>query len=285
MSNHDYDRIERAIHYLEQHAREQPALERVAQAVGLSPFHFQRLFRRWAGVSPKRFLQYLTIEHAKAALADGQSVLAATYAAGLSGPGRLHDLFVTVDAMTPGEFKREGRDLLIRYGVHPTPFGACLTAVTHRGVCTLEFVDLEGRAAAVQRLKRRWAGARLTEDHAGTARFAERIFAAPAGEGPITLHIRGTNFQLKVWDALLSVPPGAAVTYTDLGRALGRPGAARAIGAAVGANPVAYAIPCHRVLRKTGAVGGYRWGAPRKRAILAWEALRVGDREARRAVR
>lgn len=271
-SAYDYARIERAIHYLERHAREQPSLADAARAVALSPFHFQRLFRRWAGVSPKRFLQYLTVEHAKTALLEGRSVLAATYEAGLSGPGRLHDLFVAVDAMTPGEFKERGGDLVIRYGVHPSPFGDCVIATTHRGICGLEFVADGAPREATARLRRRWTRAELREEPEATVRYAERIFHTPAAVAPLTLHLKGTNFQLKVWEALLRVPPGSAVTYEDLGRAAGRPGAARAVGSAVGANPVAYVIPCHRVLRKTGALGDYRWGVARKRAMLGWEA-------------
>lgn len=272
----DYHRIEAVIRYLEAHAGEQPSLQDAAAAVGLSEFHLQRLFRRWAGVSPKRFLQYLTIEHAKRALREGLSVLAAAYEAGLSGPGRLHDLFVAVEAVTPGEYKALGAALEVRYGVAPSPFGECVLAVTERGVCALEFVSDDDRDAPVARLRRAWPGARLVHDPQRVSRQADRIFGPAAGRtGPITLLLQGTNFQLKVWQALLAIPAGAATSYGALAEALDAPGSARAVGGAVGKNPIAYLIPCHRVLRESGRFGDYRWGAERKRAILGWEAARA----------
>lgn len=271
----DYRRIEAAIRFLEAHADRQPPLRAVAEAVGLSDFHFQRLFRRWAGVSPKRFLQYLTVERAKEALREGRSVLAAAYESGLSGPGRLHDLFVTVEAVTPGEYKASGSGLTIGYGFRPSPFGECVIAATDRGVCALEFVEGGSRREAVDRLVRAWPAAVIREHEAMAASYGERIFGGEGGR-PLTLVLRGTNFQLKVWEALLRIPRGAATTYGDLARATGRPGAARAVGSAVGRNPVAYLIPCHRVLRTTGAFGGYRWGTARKQAMLGWEAAQRG---------
>ncbi len=276
MPNRDYDRIARAITYLDRHAETQPGLAEMARAAGLSEFHFQRLFRRWAGVSPKRFLQHLTARRAKTALGTGRSVLEATYDAGLSGPGRLHDLLVAVDAVTPGEFKTAGAGLTIRYGIHPTPFGDCLIAVTPRGICALEFVEPGTRRDAAARLREAWGGADLREAPDVTAPYAARIFESAGDDRPLTLFLRGTNFQLKVWEALLRVPEGVTVTYGDLALLAGTPSAARAVGSAVGRNPIAYVIPCHRVIRATGAVGGYRWGEARKRAMLAWESARTG---------
>jgi AraC family transcriptional regulator of adaptative response/methylated-DNA-[protein]-cysteine methyltransferase len=272
----DYRRIEAVIRFLESKAGEQPSLQDAARAVGLSEFHLQRLFRRWAGVSPKRFLQYLTVEHAKRALRDGLSVLAAAYEAGLSGPGRLHDLFVAVEAVTPGEYKALGSGLEVRYGLAPSPFGECLVALTDRGICGLEFVADGDRASAVLGLRRAWPGARLEEDRDAARVVAGRIFGpADARRGPLTLFLKGTNFQLKVWQALLQIPAGAATSYGALAEAIDQPEAARAVGGAVGRNPIAYLIPCHRVLRESGKFGDYRWGAERKRAMLGWEASRV----------
>lgn len=271
MNVREYQRIQYSIEYLERHFRDHPSLDEVARAVGLSPFHFQRLFKRWAGISPKRFVQFLTIERAQAALQEGRSALQAAYEAGLSGPGRLHDLFVAVDAVTPGEFKEGGAGLTIRYGIHPSPFGACLVALTDRGICGLEFVDGALRTA-VLRLKERWPAAHVVADPETTEATARRIFARRASDEPLTLFLRGTNFQIKVWEALLTLPPGTAVSYSDIAAAIGHAGADRAVGSAVGRNPIAYLIPCHRVLRRSGAIGSYRWGTARKRAMLAWEA-------------
>jgi len=278
MNHPDYQRIARAIAYLEEHATEQPSLEEVADFIGLSPFHFQRLFSAWAGVSPKRFLQYLTVENAKRLLRQSESVLGAACEVGLSGPGRLHDLFVGVEAVTPGEYKQFGRDLRIDYGFHPTPFGDCLIAVTERGICALRFVDTE-RRQVLDELRNEWAESDLTENAERTAPLITRIFAAPGMEqgAPLRLLLKGTNFQLKVWQALLKIPEGRVASYGALARALGHPQAHRAVGSAVGRNPLAYLIPCHRVLRANGELGGYRWGTTRKRAILAREAARISS--------
>ncbi|NIM47858.1 MAG: methylated-DNA--[protein]-cysteine S-methyltransferase [Gemmatimonadales bacterium] len=271
----DYRRIEAVIRFLEGNAGRQPSLQQTAAAVDLSEFHLQRLFRRWAGVSPKRFLQFLTVQHAKEALREGLSVLATAYETGLSGPGRLHDLFVAVEAVTPGEYKDFGEDVEIRYGFAPSPFGDCLIAATGRGVCGLEFVMDGDRVAPVERLEGAWPGARLVEDRATAASYVNRIFAPAAGRTePVTLLLKGTNFQLKVWRALLQIPPGAATSYGALAEAIRQPSAARAVGNAVAKNPIAYLIPCHRVLRESGAFGGYRWGGARKQAMLGWEAAR-----------
>jgi AraC family transcriptional regulator of adaptative response/methylated-DNA-[protein]-cysteine methyltransferase len=271
----DYGRIARAIEFLESHHTEQPTLEQVAGHLGLSPFHCQRLFRRWAGVSPKRFLQALTVEHAKSALRRGASVLDAAFESGLSGPGRLHDLLISMEGMSPGEYKKGGQDLSILYGFHPSPFGQALIGITERGVCGLVFATGSDRGAALQDLQSRWPGACLKERGAETAPFIQRIFSPDSkATTPIHLLVRGTNFQIRVWQALLRIPAGSRVSYGDLAQALGKAGGARAIGGAVGANPVGFLIPCHRVIRQTGALGGYRWGLERKRAMLAWEGVR-----------
>ena len=266
----DYARVERAISYLEENFRDQPELETVAEAVGLSTAHFQRMFKRWAGISPKRFVQYLTLDHARQRLTESASVLDASYASGLSGPSRLQDLFVTYEAMTPGDYKRDGDGVEIVYGVHPSPFGPCFIGQTERGVCALGFAGDAASATPLEDFKRRWCNADFREDYHQTAGTAARIFGAAGGK--LALDLRGTNFQLKVWEALLRIPPGAVVSYDALAGALDKPGAARAVGRAVAANPVSYLIPCHRVIRKSGRFHNYYWGPKRKRAMLAWEA-------------
>ncbi len=269
----DYQRIEQAILYLEMHAAEQPSLNNLADHIGLSPYHFQRLFQRWAGVSPKRFLQYLTVEHAKKLLRESASVLDATFEVGLSSPGRLHDLFVSVEAVTPGEFKAFGKGLEFHYGFHPTPFGECLLVLSERGICSLGFTEEKSREQVLDELDHRWKAADMTEDVTATGAVVERIFAptGPGAERPLKLLLRGTNLQLKVWEALLRIPEGMTVSYSRLAESIGRPKATRAVASAVGRNPIAYLIPCHRVLRTTGEIGGYRWGTARKRAILVKE--------------
>jgi len=278
----DYQRIERAIVYLSGNFRAQPSLAEVASHVGLSEFHFQRLFGRWVGITPKRFLQFLTKEHAKALLAQSRSVLDAAYDAGLSGPSRLHDLLLSTEAVTPGEYRNAGEGLRIVWGVHPSPFGRCLVAATERGVCALRFVHVSGstrsEADAVEWLARAWPRATLVPDPGETAALVSRIFAFSAGDPtPLHLHVRGTNFQIKVWEALLRVPAGAVVSYGDIARSIGAPRSTRAVGGAVGGNCILYLIPCHRVIREGGEFGDYRGGAARKKAILAWEAARSGD--------
>ena len=274
MDNPDYRRIEQAIAYLEEHALEQPSLDDVAEQIGLSSYHFQRLFKSWAGVSPKRFLQYLTIENAKKLLRESVSVLDTALDVGLSGPSRLHDLFVSVEAMTPGEFKSQGKDLRIGYGFHATPFGECLLAVTPRGICSLAFVEPETRSVALNELQDTWRESALVEDQNAGKEAIETIFSQTRGQTqePLKVLLRGTNFQVKVWEALLRIPEGSVVSYSSLADAIGRPKAHRAVGTAVGHNPIGYLIPCHRVLRANGEIGGYHWGTTRKRAILAREA-------------
>jgi AraC family transcriptional regulator of adaptative response/methylated-DNA-[protein]-cysteine methyltransferase len=269
----DYLRIEKAISFLQSNYTRQPDLQEIARSVHLSEYHFQRLFTRWAGISPKKFLQYLTLEHAKRALKQSRSVLDATFDAGLSSPGRLHDLFVTIEAMTPGEFKQSGEGLTIHYGFHPTLFGECLLAVTERGICGLSFVPKGKRTQVLKELRDRWTGATLRESTRATQPFIERLFAKPVKNRrePLQLLLMGTNFQIKVWEALVRIPEGVVVSYEDLARVIGNSKASRAVGSAVGKNPVAYVIPCHRVIRREGIIGNYHWGPERKKALLGWE--------------
>ena len=271
----DYTRIACAINYLQAHANDQPDLARVARHVGLSENHFQRLFTRWAGVSPKRFLQCMTLEDARRRLIETRNTLDLAAAVGLSGSGRLHDLFVTLDAMSPGEARLGGAGLDIRYGIHDTRFGPALIAATARGVCAVHFVD--DQDAAPEHLRTAWPNARVLRDPSATAAIARRMFAPLARDTgqPLAVLVKGTNFQIQVWRALLALPAGAVTTYGDLAGALQMPDAARAVGAAVGANALAWLIPCHRVIRATGALSGYRWGVERKAAMLAWEAAQA----------
>jgi AraC family transcriptional regulator of adaptative response/methylated-DNA-[protein]-cysteine methyltransferase len=273
----DYARIERAIRFIAANFRRQPDLADVAHAVGLSPYHCQRLFRRWAGVSPKRFLQYLTAAHAGTLLRDSKNLLDAAFASGLSGTGRLHDLMISMHAVTPGEVRQHGAGVTIRYGVHPTPFGDCFIALTPRGVCALDFLPRGTTTAALADVRRRWPQARLEHDADATRTIARRIFRRGT-RSRLDLHLAGTNFQIKVWEALLRIPPGAVASYADVARAVGRPRAVRAAASAVADNPVGFLIPCHRVIRSTGALGEYHWGAARKQALLAWEAAGTAHR-------
>ncbi|HET9870461.1 MAG TPA: methylated-DNA--[protein]-cysteine S-methyltransferase [bacterium] len=269
----DYALIERSIRTLADHYAENPPLARLAKDAGLSPFHFQRLFKRWAGVSPKRFAQYLSAENAKRRLRSAKSLLDATFESGLSSPGRLHDLLVSVEAMTPGDYRRRGRDLVIEYGTFPSPFGDCLAALTPRGLCGLAFLDARGPGHALRDFKRRWPLSTFRPNPRRAARVGKQVFARKGKARP-RLVLRGTPFQLKVWEALLRVPEKALVTYGELARRVGHPKASRAVGTAVGRNPVAYLIPCHRVIRETGVLGDYHWGAARKKALVGWEGAR-----------
>jgi len=271
----DYLRIEQAIQYLENHYKDQPNLDEVAASIGLSEYHFQRMFTRWAGVSPKRFLQYLTKEGAKELLNHSENLLDTTYQIGLSSLGRLHDLFVTAEAITPGEYKSRGIGLTIRYGIHPTPFGKCLIGVTERGICHLSFVQT-GEGEAIDALVSDWKEAKMIEDHRSTAPLIAPIFDLnQRGKTALHLHLSGTNFQLKVWEALLNIPVGAVTTYEHIALEVGKPKATRAVGTAVGNNPIAVLIPCHRVIRKVGGFGNYRYGVPLKMALLGWEQIQV----------
>jgi AraC family transcriptional regulator, regulatory protein of adaptative response / methylated-DNA-[protein]-cysteine methyltransferase len=272
-SARDYTRVERAIEYLARHAPDQPALAQVAASVGLSEFHFQRLFQRWAGVSPKRFLQFLTAERARELLLASRSVLDASLETGLSSPSRLHDLTVSIHAATPGDMRSGGVGLVIDYGVHASPFGECFVAVTERGICALEFLDPVNRTQALANLAARWPRASLRERPATTRAVVARLFARGRRGPAPSLYVRGTNFQVKVWEALLRIPEGRVFSYEDLARVLGQPSATRAVASAVAGNGIALLIPCHRVIRKTGAFGEYRWGETRKRALVAYEVV------------
>jgi AraC family transcriptional regulator, regulatory protein of adaptative response / methylated-DNA-[protein]-cysteine methyltransferase len=273
----DYALVAQAIQYLGQNFQEQPSLDDLSEMLHISPFHLQRVFSRWAGISPKRFVQFLTVDYAKARLAAAQSVLDAAYDAGLSGPSRLHDLFVTLEAVTPGEYKSQGEGLTISVGHHITPFGECLLATTPRGIVALNFLDPDNSwDQAFGELHNTCAAANITIDPSMTAPLAERIFATEGDPlSPLRILVKGTNFQVKVWEALLRIPAGAVCTYADIARTIQSPSAARAVGSAVGANSVAYLIPCHRVIRQGGLVSDYRWGTTRKRAIIGWEAAHL----------
>jgi AraC family transcriptional regulator, regulatory protein of adaptative response / methylated-DNA-[protein]-cysteine methyltransferase len=283
VDSRDFARIAKAIRFIDNHFREQPRLTTIAAQAGLSEFHFNRLFRRWAGVTPKQYLAFVTGREARGEITSRSSVLDAAYAVGLSGPGRLHDLIVTLDAMTPGELKGLGRGITLHYGFSKTPFGDALLATTPRGLCHLAFVETGEREKAVSELRDRWRNADFVPDDAGAREFANRVWNSAAATGePMSLNLAGTNFQLKVWQALLEVGAHGRTTYSALAATIGADGSARAVGNAVGANPIGWLIPCHNVLRRDGGLGGYHWGEDRKRAILAWDSL-SGQRENRDA--
>ena len=268
----DYLRIEQAILYLENHYKDQPNLDDMAANIGLSEYHFQRLFTRWAGVSPKRFLQFLTKENAKDLLDRSMNLLDATHQSGLSSLGRLHELFVTTEAVTPGEYKSRGTGVTIHYGIHPTPFGKCIIGTTDRGICHLGFLQTS-EGDAIDALATEWKQAQMIEDYKSTSPLIEPIFNIHNRDlsKSLNIHLRGTNFQLKVWEALLQIPAGAVTTYEDIASTIGKPGAMRAVGTAIGHNPIAVLIPCHRVIRKIGEFGNYRYGTLRKKILLARE--------------
>jgi AraC family transcriptional regulator of adaptative response/methylated-DNA-[protein]-cysteine methyltransferase len=273
----DYDIVRRAIAFLSEHWRAQPEIEAIAEAAGVSAGDLHHLFRRWAGLTPKAFLQALTLDHARRLLRDSASVLDATFEVGLSGPGRLHDLFVTHEAMSPGEWKSGGSGLTISYGFHPSPFGAALVMATERGLAGLAFADAGEEQAALADMGRRWPQARLVEDAACTVPLAQRIFDSKLwrAERPLRVVLIGTDFEVRVWETLLKIPMGRAITYSDIAAKIQAPKAARAVGAAVGKNPISFVVPCHRALGKNGDLTGYHWGLTRKRAMLGWEAGRV----------
>ncbi len=275
----DYERVARVIRFLDRHHTEQPDLAALADAAGLSPFHFHRLFSNWAGVTPKDFLQCLTLEHVRQLLREGDNVFDAAINAGLSGPGRLHDLCVTLEAASPGEMKSGGAGLEIDFGFADTPFGEAVIAETKRGICHLSFVDEHGRDCARDLLVSQWPNAKLQRNDARIAEVAARIFDRAdlaTVNRPLRALVRGTEFQVRVWRALLQVRAGSLTTYGRLAEAIGQSQAARAVGSAVAANPIAFIIPCHRVIRETGALGHYHWDPIRKRAIVGWELSR-GD--------
>lgn len=271
-----YEQIAAAIAYLHANHQQQPDLKDVAAHVNLSPYHFQRLFSEWAGVSPKKFLQYLTVSHAKSLLSSTTtpSVLAVSHEVGLSGSSRLHDLFVNIEGMTPAMYKQQGKDLHIRYNYVDSPFGTMLVAATDKGICCLAFEDEAGSAFTC--LKTRYADAQMSQESDALHQQALRFFdAPPSADNPLKLHLKGTPFQLKVWEALLKIPAGQVSTYGRLAHSVGNAKAARAVGSAVGSNPVAFLIPCHRVIRQSGVLGDYHWGQTRKAAMVGWESARL----------
>ena len=276
-ANDDYDVVRRAIAYISERWRAQPEIEQIAHAVGVTPDELHHLFRRWAGLTPKAFLQAITLDNARKLLRDSASVLDATYEVGLSGPGRLHDLFVTHEAMSPGEWKSGGEGLTISYGFHPSPFGIALVMATPRGLAGLAFADPGEEKAVYADMSGRWPKANYVEDSARTAPLAQRIFDPKTWrpDQPLRVMLIGTDFEVRVWETLLKVPLGRLTTYSDLAAKVCSPAAARAVGAAVGKNPVCFVVPCHRVIGKSGELTGYHWGLTRKRAILGWEAGRL----------
>lgn len=271
-----YDRIADAIGYIAEHRLDQPELDDVARHVGMSAHHLQRTFTEWAGISPKKFLKALTLEDAKLRLRASSSVLDTAFDAGLSGPGRLHDLFVSTDAVTPGEYKSRGDGMTFRYGFHPSPFGECLIVANQRGLTGISFI-VDGRDAALAEQQIGWEQATWFRDDDGTADYAARAFSAGKPTGELKLLLRGSPFRIKVWEGLLRIPEGSVTSYGDLAERLGRPGAARAVAGAVAGNLIGYVIPCHRVIRDNGGITGYRWRPERKAAILGVEAARAGQ--------
>jgi AraC family transcriptional regulator, regulatory protein of adaptative response / methylated-DNA-[protein]-cysteine methyltransferase len=273
----DYEIVQRAIAYVTEHFRDQPEVETIAHAIGIDARTLTQLFRRWCGLSPKAFLQSVTLDYARRVLRESPNILEASYEVGFSGPGRLHDLFVVHEAMSPGEWKTGGEGLTIYYGFHPSPFGFALVMVTERGLCGLAFADKGGEKTALDDMRGRWPNARYTEDSARTVVHAQRIFDSQLWKPntPLRVVLIGTDFEIRVWETLLSIPMGKASTYSDIAKKLGNPKASRAVGAAVGKNPVSFVVPCHRVIGKSGKLTGYHWGLTRKRAMLGWEAAQV----------
>ena len=272
----DFKRIEKAIRFIEVNFKSQPTLDQIAGSVYLSKFHFDRLFKRWAGISPIQFLQFTTLDYTKQKLAESNSLLETALEAGLSGPSRLHDLFVSFEAMTPGDFKRKGVGLKIFYGFCKSPFGECLLAITERGICYLGFVEADDRSETLGQLFRTWPGSEFIEDRERIRIIVKNIFRIDRKESsrPFNLLLKGTNFQINVWKALLNIPEGWIVSYQDISSYMGHPKAIRAVANAIAVNPVAYLIPCHRVIAKSGNIHKYRWGSLRKKALIGWEAAK-----------
>jgi AraC family transcriptional regulator of adaptative response/methylated-DNA-[protein]-cysteine methyltransferase len=274
----DYDSVRRAIAFISERWRDQPEIEAIADAASVTPDELHHLFRRWAGLTPKAFMQALTLDHAKGLLRDSASVLDAALDSGLSGPGRLHDLFVTHEAMSPGEWKTGGAGMVLRYGFHPSPFGTAIVIGSERGLAGLAFADAGEEQPAFLDMKRRWPRATFVEDFLGTAPLARRIFDKTlwSAEQPLRVVLIGTDFEVRVWETLLKIPMGRAVSYSDIACNIESPKASRAVGAAVGKNPISFVVPCHRALGKSGALTGYHWGITRKQAMIGWEAGQVG---------
>jgi AraC family transcriptional regulator, regulatory protein of adaptative response / methylated-DNA-[protein]-cysteine methyltransferase len=276
-SSNDYERVRDVLAYLTDHWRDQPSLDDLSARSGVSSLQLQRLFTRWAGLSPKAFLQALTLDHARAMLQDSASILETALEVGLSGPGRLHDLFVTHEGMSPGFYKSKGAGLQIFYGFHPSPFGTALLMVTEQGLCGMGFSDPGEDALSLADMKRRWPNAGFSEDDAKTAPIAAQIFAPEKwrADQPLRITLIGSDFEIRVWETLLKIPMGRAITYGDIAAGIDKPKAARAVGAAIGRNPISFVVPCHRVIGKSGHLTGYHWGLTRKRAMIGWEAGRV----------
>lgn len=278
-TNINYQRIEQAIRYLEENFQRQPELDEVAEKVHLSSFHFQRIFTDWAGISPKRFLQFLTVDFLKTKLKESKNIVEAAESAGLSSQSRVYDLFTTLEAVTPQEYKLSGSGIRVEYGFHETPFGTCLIGVTERGICWLSFVNIdEDPKAEMEKMKEHWHQSVFHQDQELTAAFVERIFHRQGAKTQSKIHVlvKGTNFQVKVWEALLKLPIGSVTTYQNIAEKIKNPKAMQAVGSAVGSNHIAYLIPCHRVIRKDGILGEYRWSAPRKKSIIGWEMAKAG---------
>ena len=273
----DYNKVRAVLEHLHEGWRTQPSLAELASPVGLSEDQLQKLFTRWAGLTPKAFLQALTLDHARAMLQDSASILDTALDLGLSGPGRLHDLFIAHEAMSPGAYKSKGAGLTIYFGFHPSPFGIALAMITSHGLCGLSFNDDGGDQAALVDMKSRWPNAQYTEDSARTAPYVARIFGNIKDNQPIRITMIGSDFEISVWETLLKIPMGRAVAYSHIAASIGKPNAARAVGAAVGRNPISFVVPCHRALGKSGALTGYHWGLTRKKAILGWEAGRLNS--------
>ena len=273
----DYEKVRSVLANLYDNWRDQPSLDDLAGPVGMTAEQLQRVFTRWAGLTPKAFLQALTLDHARAMLKDSASILETSLEVGLSGPGRLHDLFVVHEGMSPGAYKSKGNGLTIYYGFHPSPFGLALVMVTDYGLCGLAFADQGEQSKALADMQKRWHNAQYTEDSARTAPYAARIFAPDKWKDgqPLRITFIGSDFEIRVWESLLKIPVGRAVTYGDIATSIEKPKAARAVGAAVGRNPISFVVPCHRVIGKSGDITGYHWGLTRKRAILGWESGKV----------
>lgn len=270
----DYQRIASAIDYISKHSTEQPSLEEIAAQVHLSPFHFQRMFKEWAGVSPKKFLQYISVQHARQLLQNNHSLLDTSFETGLSGSSRLHDLFISIEAMTPGEFKNGGENLSIEYSFSETVFGEIIIASTLKGICKIDFID--DRFSAIAQLKKSWPHAIVREKSNAFHEAVRRFFLQDwSNLFRIKLHLKASPFQIKVWEALLKIPAGALSTYSSIAATIHHPGASRAVGTAIGDNPIAFLIPCHRVIKSTGIIGEYHWGSLRKTSIIGWEQSRV----------
>ena len=268
----EYPLIEQALLYIEEHFKKQPDLDEIARYLNISPFHLQRTFKDWVGISPKRFLQFLTIGHARKLLKESRSILDATFESGLSSPGRIHDLFINIDAVTPGEFKSLGKGLEIEYGLHESAFGKCCIAVTHRGLCFMGFYSGDYNQKFKTDMTSRFPEAVFKENQSVTQIYFDTIFNPGAKSQKVTLFLKGTNFQIKVWEALLKIPSGSVCSYGDISKIIGKPKANQAVGNAVGANPISYLIPCHRVIQNMGVFGNYHWGSARKKAMLLWES-------------